>query len=60
MVAPIESDMKTAAKLLEEAHLIIAGICCNNATFAHYEAAIEWTLKHSKHEARQTTSSKHS
>ena len=60
MLASVEDDMRKAAELLHEAHLIISGLCQDNATFAHYEAAIEWTRKHSRHDTHQAASSKHS
>ena len=48
MLALVEDDMRKAANLLHEANLIISGLCRDDATFAHYEAAIEWTRRHAK------------
>ena len=44
MLALIEHDMKDAAKLLNEANLIISGLVSDNPLFAHREAALKWTL----------------
>ena len=59
MLAPVEEDMRKAAELLHEANLIITGLCRDEATFAHYEAAIEWTRKHAK-PSHQPSCSEHS
>ena len=58
-IAPIEDDMRKAAKLLIEAHLIITGLTQDNSTFACYEAAVEWTERHAR-TTRQPACSKHS
>lgn len=57
-IAPIEADMREAAKLLTEAHLIIAGLTQDNSTFACYEAAVKWTERHAR-TTHKTASSKH-
>lgn len=53
-------DMKQAAELLLEAHLIIIGLTQENSTFACHEAALKWTEKHTKRDNLKNTSSKHS
>lgn len=47
MLASVEDDMRKAALLLNEAHLIISGLISDCPTFAHREAALNWTNKHS-------------
>lgn len=47
MLAPIEADMRVAAELLHEANLIISGLISNHPTFAHREAAFNWSRRHS-------------
>lgn len=42
------ADMKEAAKLLKEANEIIVGLTCDDTTFGHREAALQWTLKYQK------------
>ena len=46
-IALIESDMFKAAKLLNEANLIISGLVSDNPTFAHREAAFNWIHRNS-------------
>lgn len=47
LITPIENDMRHAALLLHEANLIISGLTAEEPTFAHREAALNWTIKHS-------------
>jgi hypothetical protein len=47
LITPIEDDMRKAALLLHEANLIISGLISDQPTFAHREAALNWTRKHS-------------